>query len=234
MKKKNVLTIVLALMLMSLTFAIAPLTVSAAAPTATCTVSVTEKNVGSDNYYVAADVTFTSNTEFTAGLFMVEAQDLTLTDCTVKDSVGGLAPEVQFEASKNKVIFTGFSNSSDNDFRSYTSLILTLKFKLNSGATSTVRKVAVKNITLANYNEVKFTTADAEGTAQTQPTHTPGDINKDGKVNNKDLTRLFQYLSDWDVEVDANAIDVNGDGKVNNKDLTRLFQYLSDWDVQIF
>ena len=65
-------------------------------------------------------------------------------------------------------------------------------------------------------------------------THTPGDINKDGKVNNKDLTRLFQYLSDWDVEVDANAIDVNGDGKVNNKDLTRLFQYLSDWDVQIF
>ena len=65
-------------------------------------------------------------------------------------------------------------------------------------------------------------------------THTAGDINGDKAVNNKDLTRLFQYLSDWDVEVDEAALDVNGDGSVNNKDLTRLFQYLSDWDVEIF
>ena len=65
-------------------------------------------------------------------------------------------------------------------------------------------------------------------------THLPGDINGDGKVNNKDATRLFQYLSDWDVEVVEAALDVNGDGRVNNKDATRLFQYLSDWDVEIF
>lgn len=64
-------------------------------------------------------------------------------------------------------------------------------------------------------------------------THIPGDINGDKAVNNKDLTRLFQYLSDWDVEVTESALDVNGDGSVNNKDLTRLFQYLSDWEVQI-
>ena len=63
--------------------------------------------------------------------------------------------------------------------------------------------------------------------------HIPGDINNDGAVNNKDLTRLFQYLSDWDVAVNEAALDVNGDGKANNKDLTRLFQYLSDWDVEI-
>ena len=61
-----------------------------------------------------------------------------------------------------------------------------------------------------------------------------GDINCDYAVNNKDLTRLFQYLSDWDVEVNPNSLDLNGDGKINNKDLTRFFQYLSDWDVEIF
>ena len=64
--------------------------------------------------------------------------------------------------------------------------------------------------------------------------HTPGDINNDGKVNNKDLTRLFKYRSDWDVAVNEAALDVNGDGSVNNKDLLRLFKYLSGWNVQIF
>lgn len=62
----------------------------------------------------------------------------------------------------------------------------------------------------------------------------PGDINGDGETDNKDLTRLFQYLSDWGVEVNELALDVNGDGSVDNKDLTRLFQYLSDWGVEIF
>ena len=59
----------------------------------------------------------------------------------------------------------------------------------------------------------------------------PGDANGDGKVNNKDLALLQQYLSDWDVAIDIPVADVNDDGKVNNKDLALLQQYLADWDV---
>ncbi|MBR5923311.1 MAG: hypothetical protein IKZ59_05905 [Clostridia bacterium] len=74
----------------------------------------------------------------------------------------------------------------------------------------------------------------ADGNLAGTPSLVAGDINNDGAINNKDLTRLFQYLSDWEVEVNEAVLDVNGDGSVNNKDLTRLFQYLSDWDVEIF
>ena len=63
--------------------------------------------------------------------------------------------------------------------------------------------------------------------------HTPGDINGDGKVNNKDVTRLQRYLKGAAVEVNEAALDVNGDGKVNNKDLTRLQRYVKGADVEI-
>lgn len=95
-------------------------------------------------------------------------------------------------------------------------------------------------VTKSGYTAVSRTVTVSGGSAEetitlTKPQqgHIPGDINDDGKVNNKDLTRLFQKLSGWNVEVVEAALDVNGDGKVNNKDLTRLFQYLSGWNVQI-
>ncbi len=56
----------------------------------------------------------------------------------------------------------------------------------------------------------------------------PGDANGDGKVNNKDLGLLQQYLNEWPVTVDTVAIDLNGDGKVNNKDLGLLQQLLNN------
>ena len=74
---------------------------------------------------------------------------------------------------------------------------------------------------------------DTSDTPDAPITHTPGDINGDGKVNMKDLTRLHQYINGWDVEVVESALDVNGDGKVNMKDLTRLHQYINGWDVTI-
>jgi hypothetical protein len=61
----------------------------------------------------------------------------------------------------------------------------------------------------------------------------PGDINGDGEVNNKDLTRLQRYLRGDQVEVVAFNLDTNGDGSVNNKDLTRLQRYLRGDQVEV-
>ena len=61
----------------------------------------------------------------------------------------------------------------------------------------------------------------------------PGDINGDGKVNNKDVTLLTSYIKYHDVDVVMTALDVNGDGKVNNKDITWLLSYVKYHDVEL-
>ena len=55
-----------------------------------------------------------------------------------------------------------------------------------------------------------------------------GDVNTDGRVNNKDVSALFKYVSGADVTIDLSQADVNGDGSVNNKDVTTLFRLVSE------
>ena len=66
-------------------------------------------------------------------------------------------------------------------------------------------------------------------------TGTAGDVNKDGKVNNKDVVALFRYVSSQDAsKVDVKACDCNGDGKENNKDVVHLFRYVSNNSLPIY
>ena len=60
-----------------------------------------------------------------------------------------------------------------------------------------------------------------------------GDVNGDGKLSNRDATRLLQYLAGWSVEVQERTLDINSDGKSSNRDATRLLQYLAGWNVSI-
>ena len=77
---------------------------------------------------------------------------------------------------------------------------------------------------------------DTETETETETETTPpvveialGDVNEDGSINAKDLTRMKKYLSEGSgsVVINTNAADVTGDDKINTKDLTRLKKYLS-------
>ena len=68
--------------------------------------------------------------------------------------------------------------------------------------------------------------ADLKNTVNDPDDTDIGDINGDGKVNSKDLTRLMKLISGEKVEVFGTP-DINGDGAVNSKDLTRLMKIIS-------
>ena len=60
------------------------------------------------------------------------------------------------------------------------------------------------------------------------PDVTPGDVDGNGKVNNRDLALLQKYLNEWDVTVEQTGADVNGDGKINNRDQAQLQKLLNN------
>lgn len=157
--------------------------------------------------------------------------NLTLTKIEYNSEIGGQAQQPE-SLSANPVTLNWINGIADSegDF-----VFATLTFMVSDDA-----QIASTAVINATYNpDSVYNIAEENITFKVQSgmvsvaEYLPGDINGDGSVNNKDATRLFQYLSDWEVEVNALALDVNGDGSVNNKDFSRLFQYLSDWNVEI-
>lgn len=59
---------------------------------------------------------------------------------------------------------------------------------------------------------------------------TVGDVDGNGKLNNKDVTALFRYITGIYSEKDIlkAAADFDGDGKTNNKDVVLLFRYITE------
>ncbi len=156
---------------------------------------------------------------------------LTLADITYNSEMGGqfqLPQDMDSPAILNW--YNGWNNCEDDG------AFATLTFTVAEDAThDSYTNISVTYDPEDVYNILEQNvTFYAEGGDLHVIEYVPGDINNDGEVNNKDVTRMFQYLSGWEVEVCEKALDVNGDGNVNNKDMTRLFQYLSDWDVEIY
>ena len=135
-------------------------------------------------------------------------------------------------------------NTTENT--NYNGKLATLTFELKADAEAGVYPITVDYYKGRNgdYTDGKDVNYDENGKSLniiysggslTVITHTPGDINDDGKINNHDGTALLRYLAGWELsDINAEALDVNGDGRVNNHDGTALLRYLAGWDIEIY
>ena len=157
---------------------------------------------------------------------------LTLTNVAFNNEMGGnFQPPQKMTSPVSLTWYNGTANFTDEN-----ATFVTLTFVVSESAVAdTVSELVIthnpSDVFDITETDIPLTTVNGSITVLDV---VPGDINGDRVTNLKDQTRLFQYLADWDVEVNEPALDTNGDGSVNLKDQTRLFQYLADWDVEIY
>lgn len=155
---------------------------------------------------------------------------LTLTSVEYNSTIGGQTVNPSNLSSPVTLYWiNAFENMNDDV------VFATLTFKANENS-----MVGASSNIVISYNADDIYNIDEENISLniqngivTIVDYVPGDINGDGELNNKDVTRLMQYFAGWDVEVNEAALDVNGDGSLNNKDASRLMQYLAGWNVDI-
>lgn len=174
---------------------------------------------------VQVDVSISNNVyidRFEMG-FVYDTSRLKLTDVAAAQEIGG-----QFEY---RDITAVWRNADGTD---YNGVIMTLTFEVlpDAEAGDAVINAVFSPEGMGGHPGI-LEHYNAVAGKVTVGSYTPGDINNDGKVNNKDLTRLMKYLAGEEVTVVEQALDVNGDGKTNNKDLTRLMKYLAGENVAI-
>ena len=58
-----------------------------------------------------------------------------------------------------------------------------------------------------------------------------GDVNRDGKINVRDIILLLQKVAGWDVSVDVSAGDAEADGKISLADVIAVIRWAAGWDV---
>lgn len=155
---------------------------------------------------------------------------LTIEKITFNPKIGGSTQASRYTRNPAKIIWINPTANYAND-----SVIATVTFRVNADIKdniSTDVELSYDPDDIYNIDENNIECTLENGKVKVV-TSEPGDVNGDGKVNNKDATRLMQYLSAWEVFVNEPCLDTNGDGKVNNKDATRLMQYLASWDVEL-
>ena len=54
-----------------------------------------------------------------------------------------------------------------------------------------------------------------------------GDVNDDGKINNKDLGLIQRYINGWGVKINSTAADFNQDGNIDKTDFDLIQSYIN-------
>ena len=219
------------LLAMVMVFTMIPTTVFAASPEMTLRASQVSALSGS-----TVDVTL--DLEGNPGLAAMkvkvafDSEILTLTNVAFNEGMGG---QYQMPQTMNSPVSLTWYNGAGN-FTEANANFATLTFRVSETAYAgdvTELSVTYNPSDIYDITETDIALNVINGSV-TILDCVPGDINGDGVANLKDQTRMFQYLADWEVEVNELVLDTNGDGSVNLKDQTRLFQYLADWDVEIW
>lgn len=197
-----------------------PLTISAdsktACPGSTIDVEITLKNNPGVSS-IGMDVSY-------------DKKILSLEKVTYNTEMGGITQSSKLTENPVKLLWVNSNSDYSGD-----AVFATLTYKVNENASNNASsdiELSVDEDNIYNLNETNVKSRTVNGKVSVQ-TVIAGDINNDSKVNNKDVSRLMQYLANWHVEVNTSVIDCNGDSKVNNKDVSRLMQYLANWDVEL-
>ena len=178
--------------------------------------------------------TVTVNTKNNPGIVSLkvdvgyDADVLELTNIAGQDFVGtSFGP-----LTNNPIAINWFDALNPNNTTDGVVAVLTFKVREDAalGDTAITLSYNPNNVYDYDFENVEFATVNG---AVSVVEYTPGDVNGDGDVNNKDLGLLQRYINGWDIDVVAAASDVNADGDINNKDLGVLQRYINGWEVEL-
>jgi len=148
-------------------------------------------------------------------------------------SIDGEVPSLSYGPIENNPFIINWFDALTLDNNTDTGVIANLTFLVKEGAEGST-EIAVdynaNDVFDADLNNVEFA---CNAGSVTVKTHTPGDVNNDGKVNIRDLGALQQYLNGWDVDINLDAANVTGDANINIRDLGLLQQYVNGWPVEL-
>lgn len=196
-------------------------------PADTAAFVVEDKRVKTDGTFTV-EISTINNPGITSAQLLIEYDTdvLELVDKAEKDFSG-----VAFGPIENNPFAVNWVDTI-NPNNTTNGVIVALTFKVKDpealGKTLITVSYDPENVFDENYKNVDFETV--YGVIDVTK-YTLCDVNDDGKINNKDLGVLMQYLNGWDVQIVLEAADINGDGKVNNKDYGLLMQKLNGWDI---
>ncbi len=188
---------------------------------------VVEQEEASVGDTVMVDITVEDNTALAAMKLNIEYDEtaLKLVSVTFNKDLGSM---VFAPASLESPLVLNWVNDTATDITTKDFTFATLEFEVldtaNKGVTDITVAYSPNDTINSNLEKVSF--EEVNGSVEVVE-YVYGDINDDGVVNNKDILRLLNYISDSSTAINMKVADVNDDGFVDNKDAMILFDYVS-------